>query len=497
MAMTPDAPSRKTAGDLEHSGYLRANALNLVGAVSIALGSAAPTASLALTLAAIVAVSGYASPVAILVCAIPMLGIAIAYRRLNMWEVNCGGTYVWAGRAISPYFGFMVGWTIILAYWVGAMSIVLPIGTYALQIFHNSYQNSNTASAIIGTAALVFVTGIAYLGIRATARVQILLIAVEYIAISILGILGLIAVFGGDNRSVGFDWSWFSWSSLGGTSGFVAASLIAVYMFSGWDTAILVNEESENPRVTPGTAVILSVLGLAFIYSIFTFALQAAVKPAVLQAHSGDLLTYLGGEYSGSLLAKALIVTVTLSAVGSALACLVSGARVAFAMGFDRVLPAAFGRTHPRHKTPVLGTFAGAAIALTVLWAYSLGSSSTQTIFDTIVSVDGILYALFYAATGVAMAVYYRRLATRSLGGLFELSIFPLASSLFLLYVVYRSVPGLGGWGSRSLEYLYGLMAIGIVLMLVARARRESDYFDLPIEAYDPDATARAADPDG
>ena len=356
MALTPDAPSRKTAGDLEHSGYLRANALNLVGAVSIALGSAAPTASLALTLAAIVAVSGYASPMAILVCAIPMLGIAMAYRRLNMWEVNCGGTYVWAGRAISPYFGFMVGWTIILAYWVGAMSIVLPIGTYALQIFHNSYENSNTASAIIGTAALVFVTGVAYLGIKATARVQILLIAVEYIAISILGILGLIAVFGGDHRSVGFDWSWFSWSSLGGTSGFVAASLIAVYMFSGWDTAILVNEESENPRVTPGTAVILSVLGLAFIYSIFTFALQAAVKPAVLQAHSGDLLTYLGGEYSGSLLAKALILTVTLSAVGSALACLVSGARVAFAMGFDRVLPAGL-RTHacaaqdprPRH----------------------------------------------------------------------------------------------------------------------------------------------------
>ena len=121
---------------------------------------------------------------------------------------------------------------------------------------------------------------------------------------------------------------------------------------------------------------------------------------------------------------------------------------------------------------------------------------TTQEIFDTIVSVDGILFALFYSATGIAMAVYYRRLAKRTIGGILELLVFPLGSSAFLLYVVYRSVPGLGGWGSRSLEYLYGLMIIGIVLMLVARIRRDSDYFDLSIEAYDPATEGATAPPD-
>ena len=47
------------------------------------MASSGPTASLAVTLAAIVAVSSYAGPIAILICFLPMLGIAgmgIAFR---------------------------------------------------------------------------------------------------------------------------------------------------------------------------------------------------------------------------------------------------------------------------------------------------------------------------------------------------------------------------------------------------------------------------------
>jgi NAD(P)-dependent dehydrogenase (short-subunit alcohol dehydrogenase family) len=92
LHLTTDAAATAEADKgQEHAGYLRTNALSLVGNVVIALGSVAPTASIALTLSAIVATTSYASPIAVLVCAVPMLGIAMAYRRLNMWHVNCGG----------------------------------------------------------------------------------------------------------------------------------------------------------------------------------------------------------------------------------------------------------------------------------------------------------------------------------------------------------------------------------------------------------------------
>ncbi len=484
--LTTDAPADAVAdAGQEHAGYLRTNALSLFGNIVIALGSVAPTASIALTLSAIVATTSFASPIAVLFCAIPMLGIAMAYRRLNMWHVNCGATYVWGGRAISPYFGWMTGWVIILAYFLGATSIAYPIGPYFLSLVSNRWENSTTAAALIGAIAIVGVTAIAYVGIRATSRFQGLLIVIEYVAITIVGILGLIGIFGGGSHSEHFDWSWFSWSSLGGVSGLVNASLIAVYMYSGWDTAILLNEETEDARVNPGRAVIGSVLTVAVLFTVFTFALEGAVKYSALQAHGDNALTYIAGVLGNTALAKLMIVTVLFSAVGSTLACIVAGGRVTFAMGYDKVLPPVFGRTHPKYKTPVAAMLAGAAVAFVFTWLYALGSS-TQSVFDSVVSSVGLLFALFYAATGFAVAVYYRKLAARNVRGMLELVVFPVASALFLCYVIWRSIPGLGGWTGRNMEYLYALLAIGLVLMLYARWRKESDYFDQPLEAFDP-----------
>jgi amino acid transporter len=464
---------------------LRANALNLGGGIAMALGSAGPTASIALTLAAITAANSFASPITILICFVPMLGIAMAFRGLNRWSVNCGATYEWAGRAISPYFGFLSGWLILLAYYIGTISIVLPIGPYTMDLVGGS-QDSTLAQAIIGAAALAIVTGFAIIGIRASARVSWTLIVIEYLVITVLAIVCLVAVFGGNSHSEPFHWSWFSWDTLGGGSGLVAGFLSAVYMFSGWDTAALVNEETQHARVTPGTAVVLSVCVLGFMYAFFTFAFQGAVKPDELQAHGENALSYIAQVLSGSALAKLVVLAVLLSAIGSTLGTIVSGARITFAMGASRVLPPALARTDPRFKTPIVATLVVAVFAFVVLWPYTLGSSSVQDSFDTVVSLTGLLFGLFYAATGIAMGVYYRKLAARSARGLFELAIFPVASAAFLLYVSYKAVGDLGGWGGKSLVSLYILLGIGLAIMLYSRLHERSTYFDQPIEAYEP-----------
>jgi amino acid transporter len=67
---------------------------------------------------------------------------------------------------------------------------------------------------------------------------------------------------------------------------------------------------------------------------------------------------------------------------------------VTFAMGSDGVLPRVFGITNARFKTPVLATLVIGVIASIGVWLYSFGSSSVQTSFTTVVSVDGLLFAL-------------------------------------------------------------------------------------------------------
>ena len=90
-------------------------------------------------------------------------------------------------------------------------------------------------------------------------------------------------------------------------------------------------------------------------------------------------------------------------------------------------------------------------IAAIGVWLYTFGSSSVQNSFDTVVSVDGLLFALFYAMTGIATAVYFRKLARRSAWSFVLVALFPIAAAAFLVYIIYRSVAGLGGWSGSDL----------------------------------------------
>jgi amino acid transporter len=100
-------------------------------------------------------------------------------------------------------------------------------------------------------------------------------------------------VFSHNPHSIPFSWSWFSWSSVGGISGFISASLLAVYMFSGWDTGIPVNEETYDAREKPGQSVVVSVIVLALMYAFLSFALQGAVHTKDLENNGDTALSYI------------------------------------------------------------------------------------------------------------------------------------------------------------------------------------------------------------
>jgi len=480
-------PGTATPATEGHPG-LRQNAIGLADAIIVGMASSGPTASLAVTLAAIVAASSFAGPIAILVCFLPMLGIALAYRRLNQWRVDCGASYVWVGRAITPYLGFMVGWIMLLGYFLGTISDILPVGPYVLQVIDPSQQNSNVATAISASIWLVIVTVIAYIGIQLTARFQWLLAIVEYVIVTVFAVVTLVAVFSHHRGTSAFHWSWFSWHSMGGTSGLVGGILIAVYMFSGWDTSVYVNEETRQSRVNPGRAVVVGVVTLGVMYAFFTFAFEGGVTQKALQANGDNALAYIVKSVAGSPWDKVMTLAVLLSIVGATQTALVAGARIAFAMGQDRVLPSALGRSHPRHRTPALATVVFAVLTLIVTWVYTLSSSSVEGAFTNVVSSVGLMFALFYAATGIAMAVYYRRLAARGAGAFLQLALVPLISAAFLIWVAIKSVPGLGGWNGTVMHYMYVMLAVGVVFLLIARFIGRSSYFAEPIEAYDPAA---------
>ena len=119
---------------------LEPNAIGVAQDTVIGMASSAPAATVGLSLAALAAATAYGSGPILILTAIPMLIIANAYRRLNMWNANCGASFEWVGRAINPYLGFLTGWLMIAAYIIGTVAEVLaarPVGPGRVRVqFH-------------------------------------------------------------------------------------------------------------------------------------------------------------------------------------------------------------------------------------------------------------------------------------------------------------------------------------------------------------------------
>jgi amino acid transporter len=159
---------------------LEPNAIGVAQDTVIGMASSAPAATVGLSVAALAAATAYGSGPILILTAIPMLVIANAYRRLNMWNANCGASFEWVGRAINPYLGFLTGWLMVAAYVIGTVAEVLLLGPSVLAVFGSSSTNT-WAFVGIGVAVGVVMLVIAVVGIRITARTQVGMALVEYL----------------------------------------------------------------------------------------------------------------------------------------------------------------------------------------------------------------------------------------------------------------------------------------------------------------------------
>src|SRR3954462_4615917 len=89
---------------------LKSGALGLISSVVIGVASTAPAYSLAATLGFVVAFVGVQTPIVVILAFVPILFTSIGSAELNRADPDCGTTFTWAGRAISPGTGWWGGW---------------------------------------------------------------------------------------------------------------------------------------------------------------------------------------------------------------------------------------------------------------------------------------------------------------------------------------------------------------------------------------------------
>jgi amino acid transporter len=460
---------------------LEPNAIGVAQDTVIGMASSAPAATIGLSLVGLAAATAYGSGPILILTAIPMLIIANAYRRCNMWNANCGASFEWVGRAINPYLGFLTGWLMVVAYIIGTVAEILLLGPSVLAVFGST--STNTWAWIgIGTAVGAVMLVIAVVGIRITARVQVGMAAVEYLILIGLAIAGLAFVLGHHHGSFPITRGWFSISGVNGKGSALAGFLIAVFVYGGWDGTLYVNEEVKHRRVNPGRAAIIAVALLAIIYTLAQVGLQGVVSPAKLAAaaKSGSALVYVANALGGGFWGKMMALSIALSVIATTGTGIVLSARIAYGMGSYRALPGFLSNVSRRYSTPAIASVVVGVLLIGVFWVYML-ATSVQNAFYDVINTTGLLFAIFYILTALATIVYYRRRVLSGAWDFIILGLLPLAAAGFLGWMFEQTLQTQLTWATRW--SLIGIVALGLILMLSARFVLRSPFFGIPRES--------------
>ncbi|KUN13593.1 amino acid permease [Streptomyces canus] len=447
---------------------LQANALGTFDTVVMAVAGSAPAYSIAATTAVLVGSVGLASPAALLYCAIPMLGIALAFSYLSRIDVNAGASYSWVGRTLHPFLGFVSGWALVISATIFMVAGSLPAGSMTLALFDQDLADNTALSTVVGAAWFVLMLLVVLGGARLTVRAQLVMSGVE---LAILALFAVLAFFHTGNARA-FDWSWLGFSHFDGMQGFASGALIAAFYYWGWDVTSNLSEETRNSRRTTGLAGLIGVGIVFLLFEVFTIAVNVILTSKQIEDNDANVLAVLGDEVWPGWGGKLLIVAVMLSTIATLETTLIQVTRSLFAMGRDRTMPSALGRVHRRWNTPWVAIVVVGAVAL-VMFIASNALGSVGDILSDAISAIGLQIAVYYGLSGLAVVVAYRKMLLKSptdflLGGLW-----PLLGALFMFWIFVES---LGELNTAAITIGVGGLAVGLIPMLWYW-RRGSDYY--------------------
>ncbi|MCG7208127.1 APC family permease [Streptomyces arenae] len=447
---------------------LQANALGTFDTVVMAVAGSAPAYSLAATTAVLVGAVGLASPAALLWCAIPMLGIALAFSYLGRIDVNAGASYSWVGRTLHPFLGFVSGWALVVSATIFMVAGSLPAGSMTLSLFDEGLADNVALSTVVGAAWFVIMLVVVLGGARLTVRAQLVMSGIE---LAILLLFAVLALFHTGNARA-FDWSWLGFSHFDGVSGFASGALIAAFYYWGWDVTSNLSEETRNSRRTTGLAGLIGV-GIVFaLFEVFTIAVNVILSSDQIAANDANVLGALGDQIWPGWGGKLLIVAVMLSTIATLETTLIQVTRSLFAMGRDRTMPAALGRVHRTWNTPYVAIAVVGAVALAMFIASNALGSVGEILSDAI-SAIGLQIAVYYGLAGLAVVVAYRKMLFKSAGNFLLGGLWPLFGALFMFWIFVESLGELSG---AAIAIGIGGLAVGLIPMLWYW-KQGSDYY--------------------
>lgn len=312
---------------------------------------------------------------AFLFAAIPAIFAAFAYTILASAMPRAGGSYLYASRAIHPFWGFVASFS----QWFG-LSIVIGVIAYVVVPFFRDVASAlgwETVADLLEYSpirvglSLLFLWGFALvniLGIKSYEKTLIPLMILMFVLGGVVIVAGLIydqndfiqALLAKENRSISGAVASWDWKI------FLSAAALLFSSFIGFDAIAQAGGEAKNPRKNLPRAIFLAIFGVGLFYFSFTYAVYHTVPWQFVaeEALQKDLsaagvLSYVLPSWIGVL----ILFGAAMALLNDLPAMILSVSRLLFSWSEDGIFPKTLAAIHPKFQTPYLAIIASTAVS--------------------------------------------------------------------------------------------------------------------------------------
>ncbi len=384
---------------------------------------------------------------------------ALCYAELSSSMPDAGGEYYFLRKAFGPATGFFLSWGRMTVIQTGSIALIAFIlGDYATLILDLGTHSASIYAAL----TVVLLTLLNLLGTLHSRWFQNILASIIVVTLVIIAFSGLFLTSG--EKITGFTISGKNMQLFsGGAPGL--AMIFVLLTYGGWSEAAYLTGELHNVKKSIVRALVSGIAIITGLYVLVNLTYLHVLGFDTLAESSTvgyDLTEIIFGP-GGSVI---VVIIVIVSALSTANATIITGARTNYAIGRDFRLFRFMGRWNQLSNSPANALIFQGVIALVLVGA---GAWSKEAI-STMVDYTAPVFWFFIMLITISLFVFRYRNGKPEVS--YRVPFYPLPPLLFLAACVYMLYSSLVFTGTGAMIGAAVLVAGGPVWFILRRYQR-------------------------
>lgn len=305
-----------------------------------------------------------------------------------------GGVYQWVKEGLSPFAGFMAGWSV-------AIYCIVFSASYGSQLASSfayaggpgfAWMEQKAWFALVVLVDLCLVAAV--LNVRGLGFIRWLSGIGGILTLAIAAVMGYLLLRAPHNSLRGMSLAMPGFTLLTAN----VFTKMALFALTGLDQCAIFTEECRRPRNDVARSVLISGPLIALMYIVVTSSLLAYVRPAQIDLAaplSQVLHLGFGPTLAGQVFTLFSVIGFATVQIATLMVVVGLVARLPMVAGWDGVLPAWWSELHPRFRVPVKA-IAAVAASMIVIGALSLLGAQNQEAVQVLNAAAFGSYCIMY-----------------------------------------------------------------------------------------------------